>query len=268
MLRDAAGYLREARMVARRAHQKGGGTEVREAGAPEGYPAYYRQNFHFQSDGWFSDRSARAYDTQVEVLFTGAADTMRRRALALIADEVQRREGEGERVGDLSLVDIGTGTGRLLADVADNFPGLPMVGVDLSDPYLKRAKKTVGPEANARFVAAPGEKLPFADQSMDILTTVYLFHELPPKVRRVMAAEFARVLKPGGLYVHLDSVQYGDTAMDALLEGFPRAFHEPFYESYMNEDLAEIFGAEGLRAESSLIGFLSKASSFRKPLPS
>jgi len=51
----------------------------------DGLPDYYRQNFHFPSDGWLSDRSAALYDTQVEVLFTGAADAMRRRALAPIA---------------------------------------------------------------------------------------------------------------------------------------------------------------------------------------
>ena len=52
----------------------------------DGLPDYYRQNFHFQSDGWLSEHSAAIYDTQVEVLFTGAADVMRRRALKPIAE--------------------------------------------------------------------------------------------------------------------------------------------------------------------------------------
>ena len=47
----------------------------------DGLPEYYRQNFHFQSDGWLSEHSAAIYDTQVEVLFTGAADVMRRRCI-------------------------------------------------------------------------------------------------------------------------------------------------------------------------------------------
>ena len=52
----------------------------------DGLPDYYRQNFHFQSDGWLSEHSAAIYDTQVEVLFTGAADVMRRRAMKPIAE--------------------------------------------------------------------------------------------------------------------------------------------------------------------------------------
>src|ERR1044072_4365635 len=46
----------------------------------DGLPEHYRQNLHFQSDGWLSDHSAAIYDTQVEVLFTGAAHGMGRRA--------------------------------------------------------------------------------------------------------------------------------------------------------------------------------------------
>ena len=36
---------------------------------------------------------------------------------------------------------------------------------------------------------------------------MYLFHELPGSVRRAVAAEMARVLRPGGLVVLVDSVQ-------------------------------------------------------------
>ena len=52
--------------------------------------------------------------------------------------------------------------------------------------------------------------IPLPDASQDIVTTVFLFHELPPEVRRRVAAEMARVLKPGGLLVFIDSLQMGD----------------------------------------------------------
>jgi hypothetical protein len=48
----------------------------------EGYPSYYLQNFHHQTDGYLSDMSANLYDLQVEILFNGSADAMRRRILA------------------------------------------------------------------------------------------------------------------------------------------------------------------------------------------
>jgi ubiquinone/menaquinone biosynthesis C-methylase UbiE len=262
-LRAAKDYLDEAGKVTRRAHSPGGGVEVRET-APDGLPGYYKQNFHFQSDGWLSERSARVYDTQVEVLFTGSADAMRRRALSFIASEVVRLKGEGRSEESISLADVACGTGPLLADTADNFPLMNITAVDLSEPYLEAAKRAVGGRGSVTYIAAPAERLPFADGSLDMLTTVYLFHELPPKVRREVAAEIARVLKPGGLYVHLDSVQYGDTSMDALLESFPKAFHEPYYDSYAKERLDRLFSEAGLELEGTKIGFLSKASAFRK----
>ena len=44
---------------------------------PSLYPDYY-QNFHHQTDGYLSDHQA-LYDLQVEILFNGSADAMRRR---------------------------------------------------------------------------------------------------------------------------------------------------------------------------------------------
>ena len=45
------------------------------------FPDYYLRNFHYQTGGYLSERSAKLYDQQVEVLFIGSADAMRRQAL-------------------------------------------------------------------------------------------------------------------------------------------------------------------------------------------
>jgi hypothetical protein len=47
----------------------------------DNYPDYYLQNFHHQTDGYLSDHSASLYDLQVEILFNGTADPMRRRVI-------------------------------------------------------------------------------------------------------------------------------------------------------------------------------------------
>src|SRR5262245_53034335 len=72
-------------------------------------PDYYLQNFHFQSGGWLTDESADRYDTQVEVLFKGTANAMRRQALPPLAEAFARRDQRR-----LQLIDIGCGTGRFL----------------------------------------------------------------------------------------------------------------------------------------------------------
>jgi ubiquinone/menaquinone biosynthesis C-methylase UbiE len=84
------------------------------------------------------------------------------------------------------------------------------------------------------------ETLPVPDKSQDALTSIFVFHELPPKVRRIVFRECARVLRPGGRLVLVDSLQPGDRMdYDGLLELFPHSYHEPYYRSYLTED----FGA-------------------------
>ena len=41
-------------------------------------PKYFLRNFHYQTDGYLSEKSARLYEFQVETLFSGCAATMRR----------------------------------------------------------------------------------------------------------------------------------------------------------------------------------------------
>ncbi len=256
-LRGAADMLSDARRVEDR-RRRGGATDARaDAGAARGYPTYYRQNFHFQSGGWFTPDSARRYEIQVEVLFAGAGGAMRRRALSLLASAWRARDHRG-----LRIVDLACGSGAFLGDLAATFPRAHLAGVDLSPAYLHEAKRRSGVR---ELLQANAERLPFADGSLDGVTCVYLFHELPPKVRPVVAAEIARVLKPGGVLAFADSVQPVDEPRLArLLEAFPAYFHEPYYASYCALDLETLFAAGDLRVRAADKAFLTKAMLFEK----
>jgi len=226
----------------------------------DGLPDYYRQNFHFQSDGWLSEQSAALYDTQVEVLFTGAADVMRRRALAPIATWLQ---GRNQR--DVRGLDVACGTGRLLAAVHCAWPGMKLTGIDLSRPYLDEARRLIGRTARVKLDQAAAEALPFADGSLDLVVSSFLLHELPREIRAKAIAEMARVLKPGGLVVIVDSLQKGDRPdWDGLLDLFPHYFHEPYYAEYTAGSLEGWFGTAGLQPVSTELAFLSKVAAFTK----
>ncbi len=259
LFKQSRDYLRDSQKVARRKHQ-GAHSEVLTAAMREKYPRYFLQNFHFQTDGWLSESSADRYEMQVETLFTGAAGPMRRAALPLIGEALADRD-----IARTSLLDLGCGTGRLLQSVKENWPQLNATALDLSPAYLGKARNALGRWKDINYVEANAEATGLPDASFDVITVIYLFHELPPKVRRVVAREISRLLKPGGVLVQLDTIQYGDEpGLDILLENFPRGFHEPYYDSYCRADLDKIFGEAELHRSAQTISFLSKATIFNK----
>src|SRR3974390_434427 len=167
-------------------------------------PRYYLQNFHFQSGGWMTADSAERYDTQVEVLFNGTANAIRRQALPQLREVFAGRDQR-----KLKLLDIGCGTGRFLDSVKQVWPRLPTLGLDMSEAYIRHAKLQLKRWSRTSFVVGKPEAMPVPDTSQDAVPSIFVFHELPPKVRRRVFSECARVLKPGGRLVLVDSLQRG-----------------------------------------------------------
>jgi ubiquinone/menaquinone biosynthesis C-methylase UbiE len=224
-------------------------------------PDYYRRNFHFQGDGYLSERSAELYDHQVDVLFAGSADAMRRMIIKPLREKFGSTDGEG-----LKFLEVGAGTGRATRFVRLAFPKAKIVAVDLSGPYLKKAQVELREFARHDFIEADGAKLPFLDETFDAVFSVFLFHELPQAERPLIIREGLRVLKPGGFYGFVDSLQLGDRpALDVALKQFPIEFHEPFYKNYIQTPMRQLFEDEGLTSLHEATGFFSKVISATKP---
>lgn len=259
LFRQSRDYLRDTEKVARRKHGNGH-SEVLNAAAAEKYPRYYLQNFHFQTDGWLTDGSAERYDMQVETLFTGAAAAMRRQALPYIRRAIGARDPAA-----LRFLDLGSGDGGFLEAVKDNWPLLDATALDLSPAYLGKARTRLARFGGIRFVEARAEETVLESGAFDIVTAVYLFHELPPAVRQAVAREAARLLKPGGVFIVTDTLQYGDEpGLDILLENFPRGFHEPYFDSYCRSDNDALFGEAGFAKTGETLAFLTKVTAFEK----
>lgn len=243
-----------------RRRTSGGHSEVLNEETRGKRPRYYLQNFHFQTGGWLTEDSAERYDTQVEVLFNGTANAIRRQALPALHEVFRGRDQRR-----LSLLDVGCGTGRFIDSVKQAWPKLPVTGVDLSEAYLKEAKRHLRRRSRIALAVGNGESLPVPDASQDAVTSIFMLHELPPEVRRTLFRECARVLKPGGRLVMVDSLQRGDEPdYDGLLELFPQNFHEPYYSSYIEEDFPAIARACGLTHVRDEQEFVSKIMIFDK----
>lgn len=187
-------------------------------------PDYLKRNYHFQTDGYFSKDSAKIYEHQVEVLFSGTAAPMRRMLIKLIKDNMDFSR-------PIRILELGAGVGTASFDFSKSFDFESYTLNDISQDYLDLAKERLS--GKFEFVQCPAEDLSLKDDSFDLVFSVYLFHELPKSVREKVLSESFRVLKKGGMLAICDSIQKDDDSkLNVVLEKFPIDYHEPFYKDY------------------------------------
>jgi len=103
----------------------------------------------------------------------------------------------------LDVLDVGCGSGGLLRTLAEwGADQSRLHGVDLLEDRSEQAEK-LGPDIDYRRHS--GWDLPYADNSMDIVTAMTVFSSiLAPDARLALAREIQRVLKPEGMIAIFD----------------------------------------------------------------
>ncbi|MEM9173962.1 MAG: class I SAM-dependent methyltransferase [Myxococcota bacterium] len=224
-------------------------------------PDYYRRNFHFQTDGYLSETSADLYEHQVEILFRGVADAMRRQVIPPLKAHFGDTDGRG-----LHFLEVASGCGTATRFVAMAFPEARITCVDLSHPYLRAARRRLARFERVGFMQGDATDLDLRDGRFDAVFSVFLFHELPGGERARVLSEAARVLRPGGLHVVADSLQYGDVPdLDWALDAFPEQFHEPFYRDYARHPIEPMLEAAGFETPTTDTAFLTKIVRTTRP---
>jgi SAM-dependent methyltransferase len=102
------------------------------------------------------------------------------------------------------VLDLGCGTGKLLDRLADRFPDLQGIGVDLSPAMLRQARLANRHHPRLIFVRGNAEDLPCGVSQFDAVfnTISFLHYEHPDRV----LGEVSRVLKPDGKFYLVDYV--------------------------------------------------------------
>lgn len=211
---------------------------------------------------------------------------MQRQVLVPISVYMSQMEAQGKQPSDMKVLEVAGGTGRLMTFIRDNYPTMDSTLLELSPYYLEEARKndaywrkfvsadksrSLDPEP-LKLVQGLAEDMPFPtdndEEKFDIITCVYLFHELPREIRRQVAASFFKNLKPGGLVAWNDSVQAIDRPeLGEKLKLFPSRFHEPYYNDYVEDDIEQIFLDAGFvrGPVAPIISNRSKAMCWIKP---
>jgi ubiquinone/menaquinone biosynthesis C-methylase UbiE len=142
--------------------------------------------------GWRYDLHGWYLDT---FWFRGKGRALRLRAAALA------RLHPGEQA-----LDVGCGTGTLALDVARRVGKAGRVaGIDPAADQIARARaKAARRRLPIDFQVGVIERLPFPDQTFDVVLSTLMMHHLPGSLKQQGLAEIARVLKPGGRLVIAD----------------------------------------------------------------
>jgi ubiquinone/menaquinone biosynthesis C-methylase UbiE len=106
------------------------------------------------------------------------------------------------------VLDIGCGTGTMVALIRRLHPQAEVVGLDPDPKALARARRKAARAAVAiRFDRGYSDELPYGEASFDRVFSAFMFHHLRADQREKTLREVRRVLAPGGSFHLLDFVQ-------------------------------------------------------------
>jgi ubiquinone/menaquinone biosynthesis C-methylase UbiE len=149
----------------------------------------------------FQGRSSRVYDFVARRVLRGV---YRR-----LADDVAAVAPDGGAV-----LDVGTGPGVLLVELATRRPDVRLTGVDLSADMVAAATRNLMPFADRASVSVGDvTSLPFPDQSFDLIVSSLSLHHWDHPEAAV--PELARLIRPGGR-IHIYDFPFAP--FDALAE--------------------------------------------------
>jgi ubiquinone/menaquinone biosynthesis C-methylase UbiE len=159
-------------------------------------------------------------------------------------------------------LEIGAGTGLNI----DHWPGqVDELVLTEPDPHMARQlrKKTAGAKRDVDVIEAPGERLPFPDDSFDTVALTLVLCTVPEP--EAALREVARVLRPGGRFLFLEHVR----SQEEGLARWQDRLHGPWYlfgdGCHCNRDSLATIEASLLELERSERGDLPGAVPLVRP---
>ncbi|MCR5720691.1 MAG: class I SAM-dependent methyltransferase [Lachnospiraceae bacterium] len=131
-------------------------------------------------------------------------------------------------------LDVGCGSGALTIACAIRNPQGTFTGIDRwGKEYASFSKKLCENNSkaegvnNTSFMQGDATKLPFGDETFDVVTSNFVYHNIPSTDRQAILLETLRTLKKGGTFaIHdiMSKVKYGD--MNSFVEKLKKMGYE------------------------------------------
>ena len=161
------------------------------------------------------------------------------------------------------ILDLGCTIGHSTLPWVEAFPEAEVHAVDVAAPVLRyghaRAEALRCP---VHFRQADAEALPYDDASFDLVLSHILLHETSGKAIHRIMRECHRVLKPGGVTLHVDLSLYdGMEPFEAfMLDWDTRHNNEPFWGAFREMDPVSLMTGAGFPAETVVSARVSRTA--------
>jgi ubiquinone/menaquinone biosynthesis C-methylase UbiE len=152
------------------------------------------------------------------------------------------------------ILDIGCTIGHNAVPLAQAFPNAEVIAIDVARPSLRYAHaraKSLGVN-NITFVQADAEDLSqYDDDSFDLITTAMFWHESSTKGMPKILKNINRLLKVGGLTLHLEQPQYeGMGVYEQFIRDWDTYFNnEPFWGPMHEMDIKSMLNECGFNGD-------------------
>jgi len=168
---------------------------------------------HRQPGGYW--REQRSDDIEAALNYSGTVE-LYRIAKGMAAGERPASDAIGNFVAAMarkyapdlepfSVLDIGCGTGEQTLAYKRQFPDAEVTGIDCARPFIRFAHAHAESEGvPALFAEMDAGDTSFPDESFDLIVSIIMFHETTKAQVGDIARECWRLLRPGGLVLHLD----------------------------------------------------------------
>ncbi len=202
-------------------------------------PRYHTAvDIHLQPGGYHTDfvpddiAAGAIYDRGINIYSAGSTGILNEYLGELLISYYQNHVHE---LNPLNILDMGCAIGNSTLPWARAYPKAKVLGIDVAAPQLRYAyARARDLNIEAHFSQQNAERTSFLDHSFDLVVSHIMLHETSRSALDKILKECCRLLKPGGVMLHLE-IPRGNTLVEKFLYNWETYNNNETFAGYLSE---------------------------------
>lgn len=159
------------------------------------------------------------------------------------------------------ILDMGCASGLSTTAFKERFTEAEVWGIDVGGPLVRYAHhRAVKKDLDVHFAQRLAEDTKFPDNHFDIASDLIMFHEVSANAAEEIVTEIFRILRPGGVFNHVDGLTEGNSGR-SISKTIPRKARlwvghrhnlESWIFEYLQSDFPGLLRAAGFEVDLDL----------------